>query len=465
MGSGPSYFFRVLLLSTDFLLFNLSYFAGGLIAFDAGFPVFHYLTAANILIFNVSWLICASLFRLYRPSHSNPLEEIYRSTIKALLLHFIVVTAVILFYFPYQSSLKTIFLEYGILGFAFTISRLMLTYMIDFISTTINFKKKIAIVGYNERAKELAHYFREHKSFYSFEGFFDEGTNFTVNDEGDIVSPIKNMIPFAVQNNVREIYSTILPDDLWASNKHIIEKASSHFVRVKFVPQPGKKLSATLHHTGYIKNMPVLSLRAEPLQHYRNRVKKRIFDIVISSVVVICILSWLTPLLGIIIKFQSKGPVFFKQLRSGKDNVSFWCYKFRSMYENKHADELQASKNDDRVTPIGRFIRRTSIDEFPQFFNVLLGNMSLVGPRPHMLQHTREYSAIIDEYMIRHFSKPGITGWAQVNGCRGETETKELMVARVEYDLWYMENWSLMLDLRIVFRTIINLLKRDENAF
>jgi len=170
-------------------------------------------------------------------------------------------------------------------------------------------------------------------------------------------------------------------------------------------------------------------------------------------------------LLALLIKIQSKGPVLFKQERTGRNDETFWCYKFRSMRMNDKCNDLQASRDDERITPIGKFMRRTSLDEMPQFFNVFMGEMSVVGPRPHMLKHTEEYKAIVTQYMVRQFLKPGITGWAQVNGMRGETKTQQDMEDRVKLDLHYLENWSAMFDVKIVFMTIINLLRGDENAY
>jgi undecaprenyl-phosphate galactose phosphotransferase/putative colanic acid biosynthesis UDP-glucose lipid carrier transferase len=167
----------------------------------------------------------------------------------------------------------------------------------------------------------------------------------------------------------------------------------------------------------------------------------------------------------LIIKLESPGPVFFRQKRSGRDNRPFVCLKFRSMYVNDLAHNKQAGKGDSRVTKFGAFIRKTSIDELPQFFNVFWGDMSVVGPRPHMINLAKEYSELINNYLVRQFAKPGITGWAQVNGYRGETKELSDMENRVEYDIWYIENWSLLLDIKIIVRTVINILKGDENAY
>ncbi len=168
---------------------------------------------------------------------------------------------------------------------------------------------------------------------------------------------------------------------------------------------------------------------------------------------------------GAIIKWTSPGPVFFKQKRTGIKGKEFYCYKFRSMQLNDDANKKQAVQGDPRVTKIGQFMRKTSVDELPQFINVLKNDMSIVGPRPHMLQHTDLYSSLIDKFMVRHLVKPGITGWAQVTGCRGETKTVEEMEERVKRDVWYLENWTFFLDLKIIYLTIANAIKGDKKAF
>ena len=211
--------------------------------------------------------------------------------------------------------------------------------------------------------------------------------------------------------------------------------------------------------------MPIITLRDEPLTDFVNRVIKRIFDILFSLFVILFILSWLFPIIAIIIKLNSKGPVLFKQKRSGIDNKEFICYKFRSMTVNRDSDSKQATMNDTRVTRIGKFLRKTSLDEFPQFINVLIGDMSIVGPRPHMIKHTNEYSALIQKYMVRQLVKPGITGAAQVRGFRGETKSLKDMEGRIRLDVWYIENWSFWLDINIIFKTIWNSLKGDDKAF
>jgi putative colanic acid biosynthesis UDP-glucose lipid carrier transferase len=192
---------------------------------------------------------------------------------------------------------------------------------------------------------------------------------------------------------------------------------------------------------------------------------KRAFDIAFALAVAGCVLIWLIPFLAILIKLESKGPIFFRQLRTGKDGIPFYCFKFRSMYVNSDANHKQASRGDSRITKVGAFLRKTSLDELPQFINVLLGDMSVVGPRPHMLQHTETYSRVITNYMMRHTMRPGITGLAQVAGHRGETKDLNAMVDRVNADIQYLQNWSLALDIKIVGLTAYQMVRGSDNAF
>ena len=209
---------------------------------------------------------------------------------------------------------------------------------------------------------------------------------------------------------------------------------------------------------------PVLSLKKTILHEPSTKIFKRIFDIVFALIVIVGLLSWLVPFLAILIKLESKGSIFFKQGRPGLDEKEFFCYKFRSMKMNE-TTEKEASKNDPRVTKIGKFMRKTSIDELPQFLNVLLGDMSVVGPRPHLWSQNKAYGNRIKKYMVRHYVKPGITGLAQVKGFRGEIESDEEMTNRIKYDVFYIENWSLILDIKIIVQTVINIYKGEDKAY
>jgi putative colanic acid biosynthesis UDP-glucose lipid carrier transferase len=209
---------------------------------------------------------------------------------------------------------------------------------------------------------------------------------------------------------------------------------------------------------------PVLTMQKTVLHDPTTKVFKRLFDIVFSLIIIVFILFWFVPLLSLLIKLESKGPVFFKQGRPGLDEKEFFCFKFRSMKLNG-TTEKEASKNDPRVTKMGRFMRKTSIDELPQFVNVLIGDMSVVGPRPHLWSQNKSYGNKIKKYMVRHYVKPGITGLAQVKGFRGEIESDDDMKNRIKLDVFYIENWSLILDLKIIVQTVLNILKGEKKAY
>lgn len=208
----------------------------------------------------------------------------------------------------------------------------------------------------------------------------------------------------------------------------------------------------------------VYSNHIEPLTSATNRAIKRTFDLCMSGIVCLCMLPFI-PIIALCIKIQSPGPIFFKQSRTGLNGKTFECYKFRSMHVNKEADRAQATKDDPRKFAFGNFMRKTNLDEFPQFFNVLKGDMSIVGPRPHMIYHTETYGMLIDKYMVRHFSKPGITGWAQVTGYRGETKELWQMEERIKRDIWYVENWSFWLDIKIILLTAKSIIWPDKHAY
>lgn len=260
-------------------------------------------------------------------------------------------------------------------------------------------------------------------------------------------------------------------DDLFCSLSHseyekiikIMRFCDRNAIHFFYVPRQFGNYQLKLK-TERLGDIDVLTNIREPLLDPTNKFIKRTFDIIFSLIVCICLLPFI-PIIALIIKKQSPGPLFFKQQRTGLNGKTFMCYKFRSMKVNKDADKEQATKNDPRKFPFGDFMRRTNIDELPQFFNVLKGDMSVVGPRPHMLYHTDMYSKLIDKYMVRHFSKPGITGLAQVTGYRGETKELWQMEERVKRDIWYIENWTFWLDIKIILMTIADVFKKDQQAY
>ena len=277
----------------------------------------------------------------------------------------------------------------------------------------------------------------------------------------------EDAIPYVVNNHaiLKEILCSLNPATETDYVNRLVSTCEANMVRFKYVPgmegYPKRKM--TISQLGTVN---VISLHEEPLNTPLAKLVKRAGDIVFSFLFLITLfpLVWLVCAIGI--KLSSPGPVFFKQKRTGYEGKEFWCYKFRSMHASADADTKQAVKGDSRVFPFGEFLRRSSLDELPQFINVFKGDMSIVGPRPHMVHHTDIYSDLIGDYMIRHLAKPGITGWAQVNGCRGETKELSEMKERVEKDIWYIEHWSVELDISIIFLTVWQLLKHaDQKAY
>lgn len=323
--------------------------------------------------------------------------------------------------------------------------------------------KKIVIVGAGKNGMELYKVMKDDLSYgFNILGFFDDNLS------------LKSVLPnylgmtnevesFVLANDVDEIYCT-LPGTNDEKIVRLLNFAEKHMIRFYIVPEFYRNLKKSLVME-VLESIPLMTVRREPLQAAYNRALKRTFDILFSTVILVTIFPILYIVVGIMIKLSSPGPILFKQKRTGLYGQDFRCYKFRTMKVNAQADSLQAVKDDPRKTKVGDFLRRTNLDEFPQFINVLRGEMSVVGPRPHMLKHTEQYSALIDKYMVRHLVKPGVTGWAQVTGYRGETKTLEQMEGRVKRDVWYIENWSFFLDLKIIVVTVINMFKGEKNAY
>jgi putative colanic acid biosynthesis UDP-glucose lipid carrier transferase len=414
------------------------------------------------LVSNMAWLLSGYLNAVYTRSSYSNLEHFTRQTVKAYVMFIIFI---LLFIFIYHYNYSRLFVTMNFVGFGIVllVSRGLFFLLGLYFKKGNRFNKKVIVLGYNDLSKKLVSHFLLNNHNLSVEGYFED--KYEVNELSifPILGNRRDCISYAVKNEIDEIYSTISPE----SNTYVYDlaqAAETNMIRFKFVPDFHLFVNRNIH-IDFVEDIPILSLRAEPLDDITARIKKRSFDIVFSSLVVVLVLSWLMPLMAILIKLTSRGPVFFAQLRSGRNNKSFYCYKFRTLRVNKEADSTQVTMNDTRITPLGRFLRKTNIDELPQFINVLMGDMSVVGPRPHMLRHTEDYSRLLNEYMVRHFVKPGVTGWAQVHGFRGEIRRKEQLRRRIEHDIWYLENWSLWLDLRIILLTIYVTVRGDKNAY
>lgn len=320
--------------------------------------------------------------------------------------------------------------------------------------------KRVVIVGTNATARRLYDQMLSDPGFgYKIMGFFDR--EWRPDFVGRYCGTLDSLDAFVKANAIDQIYYT-MPGHAEMLTK-VVKVADDNVVDFFYVPQISQYISRSFQ-MDTIGAVPLLSIRRNPLKKAINRLVKRGFDILFSSLF-LCFYPLIYTPIAIAIKLSSPGPVYFKQKRTGYRGTDFWCLKFRTMRVNVDADKAQATRDDPRKTRLGDFLRRTSLDELPQFINVLKGEMSVVGPRPHMVKHTEEYSKIVDQYMVRHLVKPGITGWAQVNGYRGITDEVWKMEKRVQYDVWYIENWTFLLDMKIIVRTVINAINGESNAF
>lgn len=324
--------------------------------------------------------------------------------------------------------------------------------------------RSVILIGSNKNMMELYHEMTgDPTTGFRVKGYFDDIPSFQYPSSVTYLGQPKDVVTY-LQNSPTEQVYCCLPSTRSDEIMPIINYCENHLIRFFSVPNIRNYLHRRMHFEMF-GNVPILYIREEPLAQMENRLLKRAFDFLFSGLFLCTLFPFIYLIVGISIKISSPGPVFFKQKRNGEKGKEFWCYKFRSMRVNKECDKLQATEHDPRKTGIGNFIRKTSIDELPQFINVFLGQMSIVGPRPHMLKHTEEYSQLIDKYMVRHFIKPGITGWAQVTGFRGETKELWQMEGRVEQDVWYLEHWTILLDIYIIYKTIKNASRGEKKAY
>ncbi len=410
-----------------------------------------------IALLSLAWIIISFASKFY---------EVYRYTREVTILtliirQFVLFTVVIFAFLGFFREIRiepTVVFKYILFSLLLvTLFKFALYYMLQKyrISYGGNHRRTV-IYGENKKTLALENFFNKNPEY-----GYEHRKTFSFKSKKDL--DLEASFNFIKDENIDEIYCSVAE----LSNTQIsdiIDFADNNLKTLKFLPDNKDIYSRKLKYE-YYSYIPILSLRTIPLEDPVNKIIKRGFDIIFSSLVIIGILSWLTPIIAILIKLESKGPVFFKQSRNGFNYKEFDCYKFRSMRPNPNAHLQQATKNDMRITKVGAFIRKTSIDELPQFFNVLFGDMSVVGPRPHMVSHTNMYAKRVDKFMVRHFVKPGITGLAQTSGFRGEIETDKDIIGRVKYDIFYIENWSIFLDLRIIYKTFFNAVKGEEKAY
>ena len=383
------------------------------------------------------------------------------------MVPFVLLSVCILLLFHFEFSHSRLFgLFYIVLILVIVSYRLAFRYFLELYRKQGGNVRKVILIGSHENMQELYHAMTDDPtSGYRVLGYFEDFPSDRYPSDVSYLGHPQEVNNFLKQNvgRVDQLYCS-LPSARSAEIVPIINYCENHLVRFFSVPNVRNYLKRRMHFE-MLGNVPVLSIRREPLELLENRIVKRTFDIVCSTLFLCTIFPFIYIIVGVAIKMSSPGPIFFKQKRSGEDGKEFWCYKFRSMRVNAQCDTLQATEHDPRKTRIGEIIRKTSIDELPQFINVFKGDMSIVGPRPHMLKHTQEYSLLINKFMVRHFVKPGITGWAQVTGYRGETKELWQMEGRVMRDIWYIEHWTFLLDLSIMYKTVYNAIHGEKEAY
>lgn len=453
-------------------LVKVSYVIGDLIALNLAFLITFYIrfrTFEGILdapywylevIFNVLWGAIAIFAKTYQISRLEDYLTIARKNLRAIAWHFALVAILLVLLQEYRYSRFHLLISYAIFSVLVLLWRLLIIWLLGIYRRSGYNQMKIVIVGYGKAGLDLYNFVSKNKDRgYQFLGFFDD----KFQEDSMIKGKIADVEKFVLENDVDEIFcslDSISRDQL----KKITIFADNHLKRIKLLPNLKDFTAAEVAVEQY-GNIPVVLSRNEPLNDVINQFIKRAFDIGFSLSIIVLVFTWLFPILALLIKLDSPGPVFFRQKRNGRNNKVFWVYKFRTMKYQKNAEFVQATQNDNRITKLGKFLRKTSIDELPQFFNVLLGDMTVVGPRPHPLELNDTFKHIVDKYMVRHLVKPGVTGLAQVKGYRGETKDVRSMINRVKMDVFYIENWSFWLDVRIVFWTIQSVLKGDKNAF
>jgi len=413
---------------------------------------------------NLSWIVTYSFFskkNLYlHDDFSNRVKRISKRMPIFVLISFSLAQSILPQDFSYLFILECALVFFmGKMIFYFLLYRYL-----KYRRAKGYYTHKVLIIGLNDMSVFLRDLLNNNPMLgYDFVGYVSEENEGRKKVDEEVLGNFEQLDLLVSQHDVDLLFVTNSAYNDIKKTKELLAVCNKIGVRLRIVPenQYWFKSNKNMETVG---SLVIFNPQEIPLDNLKLRFAKRAFDIVFSSLVILFVCSWLFPILFILIRLNSKGPLFFLQERTGINNKTFKCMKFRSMKVNKDADDKQATQGDSRVTSIGRFLRKSNLDEFPQFFNVLFGQMSVVGPRPHMLKHTRQYSELIDYYKVRHYVKPGITGWAQVNGYRGETDELWKMEKRVEYDMLYLENWTFWKDIKIIFMTLFGK-KSHENAF
>jgi putative colanic acid biosysnthesis UDP-glucose lipid carrier transferase len=455
---------------SDFLILNTCFLLAKVITID--FFNNTYQLPNNLFPFilysNLIWLLLSRVFGTYSIMRFDNASKILSRTFKLIIVYLLILYLDI-FFLRYIKISPLYIINYSIcFAIIFILTRIFQIYILKSLRKKGVNNKKVIIVGLNKNTLDLSETLHSELSFgYKILGFFasEDETYSSSKYPINIIGNYNDIYNYCDNNQVDEIYFST---EKYEQNeiKKIIKFCDSNFIRFKIIPNFQKEnLFNNRLLIDFYGDNPVLVLRKEPLEKQTNIILKRIFDLCFSLFVILIMYPIIFPFVILTQKITSKGPVFFIQKRSGQDNKVFNCIKFRTMYVNEFDNLTGTLKNDPRITPFGKFLRKSRIDELPQFLNVFIGDMSIVGPRPHMLKHTEEYSKLVDEFLVRHFVKPGITGWAQTTGYIDESKKLQEMKDKVKKDIWYIENWSFVLDLKIIVLTLIKVFTKDKNAY
>jgi putative colanic acid biosynthesis UDP-glucose lipid carrier transferase len=454
-------------ITADLLLVALIFFAvRGNIIFISDTYSSHNL--ALVLMLMITWFFSGRIMGLYQDFRIKPFSMEWISFLKTQIVFSLLVSFLLFFVLQNYPFSRTQLVTYFALLFVFIpIQKVLIRIVYKKIRKSEILTRKVLIVGAGDNGMDFYKQYVKDKHYgYELTGFVDDVSNPLLN--GQYLGKTSEINRVLAKHELDDIVVAMpITDDNVL--EQIVSAGEQQGKLVRIIPDY-QRFGARKLRIDRLGSLPIITLRSLPLDVIDNKMLKRIFDVIFSFLVTVFVLSWLFPIIAILIKLSSKGPVLFKQERWGLNNKSIICYKFRTMVNtSRDTDETgryqQAMKDDPRITRVGAFLRKTNLDEIPQFINVLLGSMSVVGPRPHPVPLNIQSKDSVENYMMRHWVKPGITGWAQVNGYRGETRKPHLMEKRVEFDLWYIENWTFWLDLQIILQTLVNMVKGDEQAF
>jgi putative colanic acid biosynthesis UDP-glucose lipid carrier transferase len=445
-------FVKLIFFLGDLLFLNLAI----LISFYITQSVFWDATDLNelylVLYSDIGWLYLVLVSNPYSINKGWSITNIIRSQSAFIVVHLLIIFSLIIF-FEKNYSIVQLGLIYLIFFPVFFSWKVLFLFIKKFVVKDVKFRNYI-VIGRNKLSENIRRYYLiNHELGFRFRGYFDE-------DENEVL--LEKLKLFCQLNEVHEIFYCITEVNGNQLRK-LVNFGLDSLIKIKLIASnPWENQAIQIEKQSQALNFNITTL---PLDELSNQFTKRFFDLLFATIFLLTVFSWLFPLIAMLIKIDSTGPVFFIQARNGLRNTPFGCIKFRTMSFEKNAAFKQASKDDPRITKIGKFLRKSSIDELPQFMNVFRGEMSLIGPRPHPIKLNQEFTPFIVNIMSRHYVKPGITGLAQCMGYRGETKTLTEMENRFRLDRYYIENWSFWLDLKIVFLTIISLIRGSDNAF